>query len=71
MSFWKMTAEKDKKKARYCLNCPLCRYARKRQKGVLFGLVKKIAEKFCPFCIAYEKINGRKAHEPIHKQNNQ
>ena len=66
-----MAAEKDKKKAQYCLNCPLCRYARKRQKGVLFWLVKRIAETFCPFCKSYEKTYGRKAHEPIPEQNNQ
>jgi hypothetical protein len=59
-----MVAEKEKRKAQHCLSCLLCRYARKKQKGLLFWLVKKIQD-LCPFCIAYEKVYGRKAHEPI------
>ncbi len=78
-----MVTEKDKRKAQRCLSCPLCRYARKwfdfahhperlqgvegRQKGLLFWLVKKI-QGLCPFCKAYEKVYGLKAHEPIPHQ---
>jgi len=66
-----MVTEKDKKMAERCLRCPVCRYARKKQKGLLFWLVEKIQGKLCPFCKAYEKVYGRKAHEPIPEQNNQ
>jgi len=47
-----------------CMNCPLCRTARKNQKGLAYSFVKNIEGGFCPFCIAYEKVYGRKAHEP-------
>jgi len=63
-----MVTEKDKKMAQHCLNCLLCGYARKRQKGLAFWLVKKI-QGLCPFCKAYEKVYSRKAHEPIPEQN--
>ena len=53
-----MVTEKDKKMAERCLRCPVCRYARKKQKGLLFWLVEKIANKLCPFCKAYEKVYG-------------
>ncbi len=57
--------EKDRKKAQGCLECPLCRRARKKQKGIAFFFVKFLEGGICPNCRAYEKVYGRKAHEPI------
>jgi len=37
-----MITEKDKSMAVKCLNCPVCSYARKKQKGLVFWLVKNI-----------------------------
>ena len=53
----------DKALARVCANCLVCRRARKRQRGAAFWLVKKIESRMCPFCRAYERVYGRKAHE--------
>jgi len=50
--------------ARLCAGCILCRRARRRQRGFAFWLVKKFEGRVCPFCRAYERVYGRKAHEP-------
>ena len=50
--------------AGFCVNCLVCRHARRRQRGTAFWLVKKVESKICPFCRAYERVYGRKAHEP-------
>ncbi|MCK5014916.1 MAG: hypothetical protein KAS66_13980 [Candidatus Omnitrophica bacterium] len=60
-----MLTEKDKKLAQKCVECPLCKKARKEQKGFTFWLVRKIEGSACPYCKAYEKVYGRKAHETI------
>jgi hypothetical protein len=57
--------EKDKKKARACAGCPVCRHARKKQRGLAYLFVKKVESGICPACAAYEKVNGRKAYEPL------
>ena len=57
--------DKDRKKAKQCLECPLCKRARKKQKGLVFWLVKKLESGICPACKSYEKVYKRKAHEPI------
>jgi len=57
--------DKDRKRAEHCRKCPLCRYARRKQRGVLFTLVKAVERKLCIYCRAYERVYGRKAHEPI------
>jgi hypothetical protein len=46
------------------VNCVVCRRARRQQAGVAFWLVKTF-EGLCPFCRAYEKVYGRKSHEPV------
>jgi len=53
----------DRALANVCVNCPLCRRARKKQAGAAFWMVRKIESKVCPFCRAYERVHGRKAHE--------
>jgi hypothetical protein len=45
-------------------NCVVCRRARRQQAGFAFWLVKSF-EGLCPFCRAYEKVHGRKSHEPV------
>ena len=54
----------DHKLAQWCLHCPVCTHARRKQRGVAFWLVKNVDSSLCPFCKAYERVYGRKAHEP-------
>ncbi len=56
--------EKDKEMAKKCLECPVCRRARTKQRGFAFWFVKVIEGGICPYCRAYERVYGRKAHEP-------
>jgi uncharacterized protein CbrC (UPF0167 family) len=57
----------DRKMAKFCVSCPVCRHARKKQEGAAFWFVKKIEGDLCPFCKAYERVYGRKAHQPLLK----
>ena len=57
--------EMDRKMAKFCIKCTVCSYARKKQQGAVFWFVKKIEGKLCPFCKAYERVYGRKAHQPL------
>jgi hypothetical protein len=50
--------------ARHCVDCPVCSHARRKQKGIAFWLVKNVEGRVCPYCQAYERVYGRKAHEP-------
>jgi len=56
--------EKDRQNAQKCLECPVCKRARKNQKGIFYWFVRKIEGDKCPYCQAYEKVYGKKAHEP-------
>jgi hypothetical protein len=47
-----------------CTICPVCRTARKNQQGIANSFVRNIEGSLCPFCLAYEKVYGRKAHDP-------
>ncbi|MBN2582302.1 MAG: hypothetical protein JXL80_04480 [Planctomycetes bacterium] len=60
--------DKDRKRAQGCVDCPVCKRAREKQKGLAFWFVKQIEGGLCPQCKAYEKVHGRKAHEPIPPQ---
>ena len=57
--------EKDRKMAQLCVECKVCSHARVKQSGFAYWFVKRIEGGICPFCKAYEKVYGRKAHEPI------
>ncbi len=57
--------DRDRRMAQVCVDCVVCRKARKDQQGAIFWLVKNVDEKVCPFCRAYEKVYGRKAHQPV------
>ncbi len=61
----KEITERDRQMAQRCAECTLCVHARKKQRGFAFWFVKKIEGGVCPFCKAYEKVYGRKAHEPM------
>lgn len=54
----------DQALAKACANCVVCRRARRRQRGLAFWLVKHVETRLCPFCRAYERVHGRKAHVP-------
>lgn len=60
-----MSNDSDKRLAKFSVNCLVCRYARKKQRGLVFWLVKKVEGRVCPFCRAYERTYGRKSHEPV------
>lgn len=60
--------DKDRAMAQKCMECPVCGHARKKQRGMAFFLVKHVEEGFCPYCKAYERVYGRKAHEPLPEQ---
>ena len=49
--------------AKVCEFCPVCRTARRGQKGVAYRFVKTVESHVCPFCRAYERVHGRKAYE--------
>ena len=53
----------DRSLARLCELCPVCRHARKSQAGFAYTVVRKVETAICPFCRAYERVHGRKAHE--------
>jgi hypothetical protein len=57
--------DKDRELAQLCVQCPVCKNARKTQKGFAFWFVKTIESGICPACKAYEKVYGRKSHEPV------
>jgi hypothetical protein len=57
--------ELDRALARVCECCPVCRHARKSQDGLAYRFVKGVEEGICPFCRAYARVHGRKAHEPF------
>ena len=57
--------EKDRAMAQKCIECPACRYARKKQRGFVFWFVKAVEQKFCPYCDAYARVYGHYAHEAI------
>lgn len=53
----------DKALAKVCELCPVCLHARYHQKGVVFDFVKNVEQDICPFCKAYERVHGKKAHQ--------
>jgi transposase-like protein len=55
--------EKDKQMAQRCVECPVCTRARKQQRGIAYWFVKFIEGGVCPYCTAYERVYGKKAHE--------
>ena len=64
----KSITDKDRARAQKCMECLACVYARKKQKGLIFLLVKFFENKICPYCKAYKRVYGHDAHEPIPKE---
>jgi hypothetical protein len=58
----------DRALARVCESCPVCRTARRNQQGLANRFVRGAEMDICPFCRAYERVHGRKAHEPAEVQ---
>ena len=56
-------AERDRAMAQRCVECPVCSRARNKQRGIAFWFVKNIENGICPYCAAYERVYGKKAHE--------
>lgn len=56
---------RDRAMAKRCLGCPVCGHARKKQRGLAFFIVKNVESGLCPFCRAYERVYGRKAHQSL------
>ena len=57
--------DKDRRRAALCMKCPVCRRARVKQRGLCHWFVSKVERGTCSWCRAYEKVYGRKAHEPM------
>ena len=53
----------DRTLAKVCELCPACLHARHHQEGLVYNFVKSIEIDICPFCKAYERVHGKKAHE--------
>lgn len=58
-------SDEDKRMAQKCIECPLCNYARRKQKGLVFKALLYIEAKRCPYGAAYAKVYKRKPHEPL------
>lgn len=54
-----------KAKAKMCLDCPICRRAREKQRGLAYMFVKLVDRKLCPSCKALEQITGKRAYERL------
>jgi len=68
MSQQAVITDRDRELAKKCLNCPVCKRARRKQRGIAFWFVKNVEGGICPACQAYERVYGRKPHEPNRKQ---
>lgn len=53
----------DQALAKVCEFCPVCLHARYHQQGIVYNFVKNVEQDICPFCTAYERVHGKKAHE--------
>jgi hypothetical protein len=65
MSTARTITDRDRQMAQCCVVCPVCSHARRKQRGLAFWFVKRIEASVCPFGKAYERVYGRKAHEPV------
>lgn len=57
----------DREMAQRCVECVVCKHARHKQRGILFWFVRKLEGSVCPYCKAYERVYGKKAHEQLSK----
>jgi hypothetical protein len=64
----KLPSSLDRVLAKVCSTCPICMRARKKQGGLAWQFTSRVEEGLCPFCSAYERVHGRKAHDPVAAQ---
>lgn len=57
--------DRDREMAQRCMDCVVCAHARDKQRGIIFWFVRKLEGSVCPYCKAYERVYGRKAHERL------
>jgi len=57
--------DQDRALAEKCKNCPVCKRARNKQRGIAYWFVKNVEGDKCPACQAYERVYGRKPHEKL------
>ncbi len=62
--------DKDRGLAQKCMECSACSHAREKQGGIVFWFVRAIENSICTYCKAYERVYGRKAHEPMPDKEN-
>ena len=60
-----MNPRQNKVLAKVCENCPVCQRARRKQRGLAYGLVKKIEGALCLFGRSYGRVHNRQPHEPV------
>ncbi len=53
----------DRFLASICGWCPVCRQARRKREGIAHRFVSRVEKNICPFCRAYERVNGRPDRE--------
>ena len=58
-------SQEDKRMAQKCVECPLCNYARRKQRGLVFRILLGLENSLCPYGVAYAKVYNRKPHEPL------
>ena len=56
--------ERDRKLAQQCVECKICASAREKQRGLAYWIVRLVEGGICPACKSYERVYGRRAHEP-------
>ena len=57
--------DEDKRMAQKCVECPLCNYARRKQRGLVFRILLGLENRLCPYGVAYTKVFNRKPHDPL------
>jgi len=57
----------DRLLASICVQCPVCRQARRHPAGVANRFVRQVEARLCPFCRAYARVYGRQPHETVDK----
>ena len=60
-------SDKDRRRAKKCLDCRICSYARRKQRGVVFWLIK-VENHICPYARAYRRVYGRGPLDPVDEQ---
>ena len=58
--------DRNRELAKKCIECVVCSRARRKgRRSIAYWFVRLVEGGVCPYCRAYEKVYGRKAHEPL------